>query len=68
VHAQCGEQDPDLFYTDRPRGDGLGQRDREYLSLWADDAYGALQGRTPMQCYEDFMAAFRDAFAQVRGR
>jgi len=28
---QCGEHDPDLFFTDRPRGGGLGQRNREYL-------------------------------------
>ncbi|MEW5302414.1 MAG: hypothetical protein WDW36_005204 [Sanguina aurantia] len=53
---QCGESDPDLFFTDRPRGSaGLGQRNREYLSVWADDAAGVICGRSPMQCYEDFM-------------
>ncbi|KAI8474102.1 MAG: glycoside hydrolase superfamily [Monoraphidium minutum] len=64
---QAGQQDPDIFFTDRPRGGaGLGQRNREYLSLWADDA-PVLQGRTPMQCYEEFMHAFADAFAADLG-
>ena len=62
---QCGEQDPDIFFTDRPRDGGLGHRNKEYLSIWADDAPGVLCGRTPLQCYEDFMASFRDNFLQV---
>lgn len=64
---RCGENDPDLFFTDRPRGGSQGQRNREYLSVWADDAQGVLHGRSPMQCYEDFMASFRDNFLQVTG-
>ncbi|KAF5833355.1 glycoside hydrolase superfamily [Dunaliella salina] len=64
---QCGDHDPDLFFTDRPRDGGLGQRNREYLSIWADDAPGVLMGRSPMQCYEDFMVNFRDAFRQELG-
>lgn len=64
---RCGENDPDLFFTDRPRGGSRGQRNREYLSVWADDAQGVLHGRSPMQCYEDFMASFRDNFLQVTG-
>jgi len=64
---QCGEQDPDLFFTDRPRDGGLGQRNREYVSIWADDAPGVLCGRTPMQCYEEFMTSFRDNFQQDLG-
>lgn len=62
---QCGGADPDLFFTDRPRNGGVGQRNREYVSIWADDAPGVLRGRSPLQCYEDFMVAFRDAFFQV---
>jgi beta-amylase len=46
---QAGEQDPDLFFTDRPRGYGFGQRNREYISIFADDAPGVLCGRAPMQ-------------------
>lgn len=46
---QAGAQDPDIFYTDRPRRDGLGQRNKEYISVWADDAAGVLAGRSPMQ-------------------
>ncbi|MEW5310658.1 MAG: hypothetical protein WDW38_002434 [Sanguina aurantia] len=65
---QCGESDPDLFFTDRPRGSaGLGQRNREYLSVWADDAAGVICGRSPMQCYEDFMVSFKGAFEQELG-
>ncbi|GFH21443.1 beta-amylase [Haematococcus lacustris] len=60
---QCGEHDPDLFFTDRPR-EGAGRRNREYLSIWADEA-AALRGRTPLQCYEDFMQAFCNNFHQV---
>lgn len=63
---QCGESDPDLFFTDRPRDGGLGQRNKEYISIWADDAPGVLCGRSPMQCYEDFMQAFKETFQQVR--
>lgn len=62
---RCGDSDPDLFFTDRPRAGGPGQRNREYLSVWADEAPAALSGRSPMQCYEDFMTAFRDTFSQV---
>jgi hypothetical protein len=47
--CQAGQQDPDIFFTDRPRqGAGLGQRNKEYVSFWADDE-PVLAGRTPMQ-------------------
>lgn len=60
---QCGESDPDLFFTDRPRGHGrLGQRNREYVSIWADEEPGALCGRSAIQCYTDLMTAFKGAF------
>ena len=64
MDRQCGESDPDIYFTDRPRDRGPGQRNREYISIWADDA-PALAGRTPMQCYEDFMASFYANFKQV---
>lgn len=64
---QAGQQDPDLFFTDRPRESGLGQRNKEYISVWADEAHGVLAGRSPLQCYRDFMAAFRDTFRAELG-
>ena len=64
---QAGEQDPDLFFTDRPREGARGQRNREYVSLFADEAPRALAGRSPLECYGDFMRAFRDAFRGLLG-
>ena len=58
---QCGEQDPNLFCTDRPRSGQPGTRNNEYISPFADQA-NVLQGRTPLECYADFMHAFREAF------
>ena len=55
---QCGEADPDLFFVDRPRDGRGGQRNREYISFFADEE-PVLRGRTPLQCYADFMRAFR---------
>ncbi len=58
----CGERDPDIFYTDRPRQQSPGNRNPECISLFADEEGGVLRGRSPLQCYVDFMKAFRDAF------
>ncbi|XP_052149388.1 beta-amylase 2, chloroplastic [Oryza glaberrima] len=55
------DKDQDLAYTDRS-----GRRNYEYLSLGAD-AMPVLKGRTPVQCYGDFMRAFRDHFAAFMG-
>ncbi|KAM3262251.1 hypothetical protein ACQJBY_052762 [Aegilops geniculata] len=55
------DQDQDLAYTDR-----CGRRNYEYLSLGADTV-PALKGRTPVQCYADFMRAFRDHMAPYMG-
>lgn len=49
-----GERDPDIFFTDRPRDASPGQRNREYVTLFADEE-AVLRGRTPVQCYADFM-------------
>ena len=57
-----GERDPDIFYTDRPRQQSPGNRNPECISLFADEEGGILRGRSPLQCYVDFMKAFRDAF------
>jgi beta-amylase len=51
----------DLAYTDQ-----WGRRSYEYVSLGCDDI-PVLQGRTPVQCYTDFMSAFRDHFAPFLG-
>eukprot|EP00955_Chlamydomonas_euryale_P007193 76262-Chlamydomonas_euryale.AAC.2 len=49
---KCGEADPDLFFSDRLASDGSGgaRRNREYISLWADEA-PVLAGRTPLQVW-----------------
>ena len=59
--------DPDLFYCAAPRPGADcagGGRNPEVLSLFADTAPGALAGRSPLQCYRDFMASFAAAFAE----
>lgn len=55
------EKDPDLAYTDQ-----WGRRNFEYLSLGCD-TLPVLKGRSPVQCYADFMRAFRDNFKHLLG-
>ena len=55
------DKDPDLAYTDQ-----WGRRNHEYISLGAD-TLPVLKGRTPVQCYSDFMRAFRDNFKHLLG-
>ncbi|CAM8929961.1 unnamed protein product [Rhodiola kirilowii] len=55
------EKDPDLAYTDQ-----WGRRNHEYLSLGCD-TLPVLKGRSPVQCYSDFMRAFRDNFEHLLG-
>ncbi|KAM1301869.1 hypothetical protein ACFX2H_012851 [Malus domestica] len=55
------DKDPDLAYTDQ-----WGKRNCEYLSLGAD-TLPVLKGRTPVQCYADFMRAFGDNFKHLLG-
>ena len=55
------DRDPDLAYTDQ-----WGRRNSEYLSLGCD-TLPVLKGRTPVQCYSDFMRAFRDRFEHLLG-
>ncbi|KAK9664737.1 hypothetical protein RND81_14G064400 [Saponaria officinalis] len=54
-------KDQDLAYTDQ-----WGRRNYEYVSLSAD-TLPVLKGRTPVQCYADFMRAFRDQFKHHLG-
>ncbi|CAI9117976.1 OLC1v1019472C2 [Oldenlandia corymbosa var. corymbosa] len=55
------DKDPDLAYTDQ-----WGRRNYEYVSLGCDTV-PALKGRTPVQCYSDYMRAFRDNFEHLLG-
>lgn len=55
------DRDPDLAYTDQ-----WGRRNYEYVSLGCD-VLPVLKGRTPVQCYSDFMRAFRDKFEHLLG-
>ncbi|KAE8708793.1 Beta-amylase 1 [Hibiscus syriacus] len=55
------EKEPDLAYTDQ-----WGRRNYEYVSLGCD-TLPVLKGRTPVQCYADFMRAFRDNFKHLLG-
>lgn len=59
--AEEMERDPDLCYSDQ-----WGRRNYEYLSLGCD-TLPVLKGRTPVQCYADFMRAFRDQFESYLG-
>ncbi|KAM0002732.1 putative beta-amylase [Helianthus debilis subsp. tardiflorus] len=54
-------KDPDLAYTDQ-----WGRRNYEYLSLGCD-TIPCLKGRTPIQCYADYMRAFRHRFSHLLG-
>ncbi|XP_019181459.1 PREDICTED: beta-amylase 1, chloroplastic-like [Ipomoea nil] len=54
-------KDQDLAYTDQ-----WGRRNYEYVSLGVD-TLPVLKGRTPVQCYSDFMGAFRDEFHHLLG-
>ncbi|KAK8547976.1 hypothetical protein V6N12_060904 [Hibiscus sabdariffa] len=55
------EKDPDLAYTDQ-----WGRRNYEYVSLGCD-SLPVLKGRSPVQCYADFMRAFKDHFKHLLG-
>ncbi|XP_071696542.1 beta-amylase 1, chloroplastic-like [Rutidosis leptorrhynchoides] len=52
---------PDLAYTDQ-----WGRRNNEYLSLGCD-TIPCLKGRTPIQCYSDYMRSFKDKFSHLLG-
>lgn len=56
-----GDANPDIFYTDKE-----GFRNRECLSLGCDEE-ALFAGRTPIDIYRDFMAAFADTFRPMLG-
>lgn len=58
---EAGVSNPDIFFTD-----AAGYRNRECLSLGCDD-FPVLYGRTPVQVYSEFIAAFADEFAPMLG-
>lgn len=58
---EVGTEDPDIFYTD-----AAGFRNKECISLGCDNE-PVLRGRTPIQVYGDFCAAFADEFAPMMG-
>lgn len=55
-----------MFYADKPRDNHPGQRNKECISLFADNAE-VLGGRSPLQCYEDFMLSFKSTFLEDLG-
>ncbi|KAK1295510.1 Inactive beta-amylase 9 [Acorus calamus] len=52
-----GESNPDIYFTDR-----AGIRYKECLSLSVDNL-PVLNGKTPMQVYEEFIQSFKDSFS-----
>lgn len=50
------DRDNDLAYTDQWK-----RRNYEYISLGCDNL-PVLKGRTPVQCYADFMRSFKESF------
>ncbi|KAK4792946.1 hypothetical protein SAY86_023381 [Trapa natans] len=55
------DKEPEIVYTDQ-----WGRRNYEYVSLGCD-TLPVLKGRTPVQCYADFMQSFRDNFSDLLG-
>jgi len=51
----------DLAYTDQ-----WGRRNYEYISLGCDNL-PVLKGRTPVQCYADYMRSFKESFKDLLG-
>lgn len=63
---ECGKNDPDIFFTDRPRNGRMGSRNKECVSFFADEVK-CLQGRSPIECYQDMMAAFAKDLSDMLG-
>lgn len=58
---QVGNDDPDIFYTDRQ-----GYRNRECLSLGCDNKC-LFWGRSPVEMYQDFVDVFVREFQDLCG-
>ncbi|GLT59650.1 hypothetical protein SLA2020_324580 [Shorea laevis] len=59
--TQIGESQPDMFFTDRS-----GQRYKDCLSLAVDDL-AILNGKTPIQVYQEFCESFKSTFSSFLG-
>lgn len=58
---EAAKEDRDLFYADQ-----YGYHNPECLSLFADHA-PSVAGRTPLECYRDFMRSFAEEFGDDVG-
>nr|ADP88920.1 beta-amylase [Gunnera manicata] len=59
--SQIGEQDPSIYFTDRS-----GKQYKECLSL-AVDELSVLNGKSPLQVYQDFCESFKSSFSAYMG-
>lgn len=59
--SQIGEDQPNIFFTDRSS-----QRYKQCLSLSVDDL-PVLNGKTPIQVYHDFCESFKSTFLPFMG-
>ncbi|KAL5995301.1 beta-amylase [Asimina triloba] len=59
--SDLGDAEPDIFFTDRS-----GRRCRECLSLGVDNL-PVLNGKTPMQVFEEFLHSFKSSFSGLLG-
>ncbi|KAK7331324.1 hypothetical protein VNO77_25546 [Canavalia gladiata] len=59
--SEIGESQPDIFFTDRS-----GQRYKECLSL-AVDNLPVLDGKTPVQVYQNLCESFKSSFSTFMG-
>ncbi|GLT99204.1 hypothetical protein SLE2022_166570 [Rubroshorea leprosula] len=59
--TQIGASQPDMFFTDRS-----GQRYKDCLSLAVDDL-AILNGKTPIQVYQEFCEGFKSTFSSFLG-
>lgn len=58
---KIGEHNPSIFFTDR-----TGQQYKECLSLAVDEV-PVLEGKTPVQVYNDFCESFKSSFSSFIG-
>ncbi|KDP40025.1 hypothetical protein JCGZ_02023 [Jatropha curcas] len=59
--SRIGESKPDIFYTDRS-----GHHFKDCLSLAVDDL-PVLDGKTPVQVYQEFCDSFKSSFSHFMG-
>ncbi|XP_057959454.1 inactive beta-amylase 9 [Malania oleifera] len=59
--SRIGETEPSIFFTDRS-----GKQYKDCLSLAVDDL-PVLNGKTPVQAYEEFCESFKSSFSQFMG-